>query len=59
MLSDVADDLARDGIRFVMARDIGQVRDLLSVDTDAATLPAYATVREAVDALAAEDADPG
>ncbi|HEY6607929.1 MAG TPA: SulP family inorganic anion transporter [Candidatus Limnocylindria bacterium] len=59
MLSDVADDLARDGIRFVMARDIGQVRDLLSVDRDAATLPAYATVREAVDALAAEDADPG
>lgn len=51
-LDDLADDLGREGIRFAIARDVGQVRDLTD---EAASSPsvrrAYATVREAVAAL--------
>ena len=50
----IADDLGRDGIQFVVARDIGQVRDLLSRDDKSAALPAYSTIEEAVEALSPE-----
>ena len=50
MLSELAGDLERRGIRFVLARDIGEVRDLLRL-SDGETLPAYATVEAAVEAL--------
>jgi SulP family sulfate permease len=54
MLSELAGDLAREGIRFVLARNIGQVRDLLERSGDGRALPAYATVQDAVDALEAD-----
>ena len=34
MLDELADDLAREGVRLVIAHDIGQVRDLLASEPD-------------------------
>jgi sulfate permease, SulP family len=52
MLTELASDLERAGIRLVLARNIGEVRDLLRVAaTDERTLPAYRTVQDAVAAL--------
>lgn len=53
MLSELAEDLdEREGIKLVLARDIGQVRDLLRRSgADTGTLPAYATVQDAIQAL--------
>ncbi len=36
MLHEVGDDLARTGQRLVVARDLGQVADLLDADPDSA-----------------------
>jgi sulfate permease, SulP family len=50
MLAELFDDLRRDGIELVIARDIGQVRDFLR-QTGEQTVPAYPSVEAAVDAL--------
>ena len=50
MLAELFDDLRRDGIQLVLARDIGQVRDFLG-QLGEPTAPAYPSVEAAVDAL--------
>jgi high affinity sulfate transporter 1 len=52
MLSELESDLARSGVTLLLARDIGQVRDLLrAAAEDGGTVPAYPTVDDAVAAL--------
>jgi high affinity sulfate transporter 1 len=49
MLDGLAEDLRRDGIRLLLARDVGQVRDVLEkAGGDEALTQIYPTVREAV-----------
>jgi len=52
MLETVAEDLDRDGIRFLLARDVGQVRDIVKrADRgDRIVIRAYPTVQDAVTA---------
>ena len=53
MLVAVAEDLERDGIRLLLARDVGQVRDILKRQEQGRQFPtihAYPTVQDAVDA---------
>jgi MFS superfamily sulfate permease-like transporter len=54
MLTELADDLRRDGIDFVLARDVSQVRDLVQLAQTDAPLRTYPTVRAAVAALQAK-----
>jgi high affinity sulfate transporter 1 len=56
MLEELAADLERDGVRLVLARDIGQVRDLLGRTEDGGVLRAYPTIENAVTALGKRDA---
>jgi high affinity sulfate transporter 1 len=52
MLGQLADALDRQGVKLVIARDIGGVRDVLGRAGDSgARIPAYPTVQAAVDAL--------
>jgi MFS superfamily sulfate permease-like transporter len=51
MLTGLAADLRRDGIKLVFARDIGVVRELVRLGATDAPLPRYPTVKAAVDAL--------
>ena len=52
MLVLLTGDLRRSGVELVIARDVGQVRDVLRrAETDAALPRAYPTVREAVEAV--------
>jgi SulP family sulfate permease len=52
MLVQLDDELRRRGVRLVVARDIGQVRDVLRrTEADGPLLTAYPTVRQAVEAL--------
>jgi sulfate permease, SulP family len=51
MLDTLADDLGRRGVRFALARDVGQVRDLLTQVSPDSPVCAYPTVRAAVTAL--------
>jgi sulfate permease, SulP family len=56
-LDQLADDLERRGVRFAIARDVGQVRDILTEAAEPTTRDRlYPTVRAAVAALAADDA---
>lgn len=51
MLAELAEELDRRGVRFLLARDIGQVRDVLGradADTPVQTFP---TVQAAVDSI--------
>ena len=50
MLAETAEDLERRGVRLVLARDLGQVRDILRAEGQA-PLTAYPTVQAAVKAL--------
>ena len=60
MLALLADDLERQGVRLVVARDIGQVRDVLRrAGEDRPLAPAYPTVQAAVQALAADPTGAG
>jgi sulfate permease, SulP family len=52
MLAETAEDLERRGIKLVLARDVGQVRDLLERAEGEPTLTAYPTVQAAVEAVA-------
>jgi len=52
MLVQLDDELPRRGVRLVVARDIGQVRDVLRrTEEDGPLLTAYPTVHQAVEAL--------
>ena len=51
MLIQLADDLRRDGIKLVVARDVGDVRELVRLGASDTPLPRYPTVKAAVDAL--------
>jgi sulfate permease, SulP family len=52
MLDELADDLEHDGIRLVVARDVGQVRDVVAQSSHSPHLRrSYPTVRAALDAL--------
>jgi len=51
MLDGLADDLERRGVRFAVARDVGQVRDLLTHVRSDSSVRTYPTVRAAVAAL--------
>jgi anti-anti-sigma factor len=51
MLHELVGDLEREGIRLVLARDIGQVRDLLAASEAGGVLRAYPTIEDAVAAL--------
>ena len=50
MLTDVATDMEAVGARLILARDVGQVRDMLRLE--GAEIPMYASVAEAVTAMA-------
>ena len=51
MLVALAQDLRRDGVELVLARDIGPVHDLLRLGEDERAIRTYSTVRAAVDSL--------
>lgn len=51
MLVELAADLRRDGIELVLARDVGDGRDLVRLGEGGTLLRTYPTVRAAVDAL--------
>jgi hypothetical protein len=51
MLAALAEDLERDGVALMLAREVGQVRDLLSMaEGDKPAIRTYPSVRAAVDA---------
>jgi sulfate permease, SulP family len=54
MLIEVGSDLQRQGKRLVLARQVGQVRDILSTERGPAAIEIYPSVRAAIDALHAE-----
>ena len=59
MLVQLNEDLQRSGVRLVIARDVGQVRDVLRrAEGGAALPPAYPTVQDAVEAVV-EPESPG
>jgi MFS superfamily sulfate permease-like transporter len=52
MLEELATDLRRDGVALVIARDIGQVRDVLRrAGADAPLVQVHRTIEDAVDAV--------
>jgi SulP family sulfate permease len=54
MLVDLSHTLHRQGKRLVLARQVGQVRDVLAKDRAPTAIEIYPSVRAAVDALRAE-----
>jgi SulP family sulfate permease len=56
MLDELTADLRRRGVRLVIARDVGQVRDVLASSGDDAAPEYFPSVRAAVDAVRAGDA---
>ena len=60
MLGELADDLEREHVELVIARDVGQVRDVLGrTDPGRAPVRTFPSVQEAVDALAAQASPTG
>lgn len=56
MLDELAAELRRDGIRILLARDVGQVRDVLRMSgEDISKAQVYPSVRAAVDSVHAEE----
>jgi SulP family sulfate permease len=56
MLEELAEDLRRDDVALVIARDIGQVRDVLRrAGADAPLVQVHRTIQDAVDAVLAGD----
>jgi anti-anti-sigma regulatory factor len=54
MLNQLAADLQRQGVRLILAREIGQVRDMVAaVSNHGQTLECHRTVQEAVNAARA------
>jgi MFS superfamily sulfate permease-like transporter len=59
MLEELAEDLRRDGVALVIARDIGQVRDVLRrAGADAPLVQVHRTIQDAVDAVLAGEVNP-
>ena len=56
MLDELTADLHRRGVRLVIARDVGQVRDVLAQSGGAAAPEYFPSVRAAVDAVRADPA---
>jgi hypothetical protein len=54
MLIEVGHDLRRQGKRLVLAREVGQVRDILAKERPRPAIEIYPSVKAAVDALHAE-----
>jgi predicted RecB family endonuclease len=50
-LGELAEDLKRDGVELLLARDVGQVRDVLRAAADESLTRVYPSVRAAVDSL--------
>ncbi len=55
MLVELADDLRREGIELVLARDIAAVRDLVHLREGEARLRSFPTVQAAIDELTADE----
>jgi sulfate permease, SulP family len=54
VLGELAEDLRRDGVELLLARDVGQVRDVLrTAAADESLTRVYPSVRAAVDSLRA------
>ena len=51
MLVDLAESLDASGVRFALAHDVGQVRDVLDHEPGTTSIPVYRTVEAAVDAM--------
>jgi sulfate permease, SulP family len=52
MIGELADDLRREGVALVVARDVGQVRDVLErAEPGHAEIATYPSVRQAVEAV--------
>ena len=59
MLEELAEDLRRDGVALVIARDIGQVRDVLRrAGAYAPLVQVHRTIQDAVDAVLADELSP-
>jgi SulP family sulfate permease len=59
-LDELTEDLQRDGVALLLARDVGQVRDVLrTAAADEALTRIFPSVRAAVASLAGGDAGPG
>ena len=54
MLVDLSHDLQRQGKCLVLARQVGQVREMRATQQAPTAIEIYPSVREAVDALGAE-----
>ena len=54
MLIELNRDLQRQGKRIVLARQVGQVRDVLTTESRTTAIEIYPSVRAAVDALRAD-----
>ena len=54
MLVQLAEDLRREGIELVLARDVGAVRDLVEAGGEERVLRSYPTVQAAVDELSGQ-----
>ena len=51
MLRELADSLESAGVRFALAHDVGQVRDVLDREAGPTAIPLYPTVQSAVEAI--------
>lgn len=55
VLAELGEDLRRRGVRLVVARDVGQVRDVIRRAGEASHVELYPTVEAAVEAVTADD----
>ena len=59
MLEELAEDLRRDGVALVLARDVGQVRDVLRrAGAQAPLVQVHRTIQDAVDAVSGSEVSP-
>jgi high affinity sulfate transporter 1 len=57
MLDELGDNLAANGVRLALAKDIGQVRDLLPPESATSSVEVYGTIEEAVAAMTTARSD--
>jgi hypothetical protein len=57
MLDELGENLAGNGVRLALAKDIGQVRDLLPPESGTSSVEVYDTIEEAVTAMTARKSD--
>jgi hypothetical protein len=57
MLDALGGTLASGGVRLALAKDIGQVRDLLPSESEAGNVEVYDTIDEAVGAMTTSGSD--